>query len=119
MTRFHPGPPAPAGDQDRKVRPWLANPGENCAIAAATQQPTQFSLHVPDDVVADLRERLARTRFPDQVPGALWAYGTDVNYMCELVAYWRAGFDWRAQEAQLNAFPQHTVPLHGIDLHFL
>jgi microsomal epoxide hydrolase len=39
--------------------------------------------------------------------------------MRELVAYWRGGFDWRAQEARLNAFPQYTVPLHGIDLHFL
>ena len=86
---------------------------------AATQQPTPFTLHVPEDAVTDLRERLARTRFPDQAPGAPWAYGTDVNYMRELVAYWRGDFDWRAQEARLNAFPQYTVPLHGIDLHYL
>ena len=74
-----------------------------------------FSLHVPDAAIADLRERLARTRFPDQAPGAPWAYGTDVDYLRELVAYWRDGFDWRAQEARLNAFPQYKVPLHGID----
>src|SRR5690606_11276208 len=45
--------------------------------------------------------------------------GTDVGYLRELVAYWHTGFDWRAQEALLNAFPQFTVPLHGIDVHFL
>src|SRR5689334_2366475 len=84
-----------------------------------TQRPEPFTLRVPDEAIADLRERLARTRFPDQAPGAPWAYGTDVGYMRELVDYWRDGFDWRAQEARLNAFPQYRVPLHGIDLHFL
>ena len=78
-----------------------------------------FRLHVPDAAIADLRARLARTRFPDQVPGTSWAYGTDVDYLRELVGYWRDDFDWRAQEALLNAFPQRKLPLHGIDLHFL
>ncbi len=58
-----------------------------------------FEVSIPQERLDDLRERLARTRFPDQAPGAPWAYGTDVDYMRELVAYWRAGFDWRAQEA--------------------
>ena len=78
-----------------------------------------FRLHVPDAAIADLRERLARTRFPDQAPDAPWAYGTDVGYLRTLVEYWRDRFDWRAQEARLNAFPQFKVPLHGIDVHFL
>ena len=78
-----------------------------------------FQLHVPDRDIDDLRERLARTRFPDRPPGGSWAYGTDVAYMEELVAYWRTHFSWRAQEARLNAFPQFKVPLHGIDVHFL
>jgi len=81
--------------------------------------PTQFSLHVPDADIADLRERLARTRFPDQAPDAPWAYGTDVGYLRELVAYWQRDFDWRAQEARLNAFSQYKVPLDGIEVHFL
>ena len=68
--------------------------------------PTPFTLHVPDADLADLRERLARTRLPDQAPGAPWAYGSDLDYMRGLLAYWRDGFDWRAQEAALNAFPQ-------------
>ena len=78
-----------------------------------------FQLHVGDDAIDDLRERLARTRFPDQAPGEPWADGTDVAYLRELVEYWRTRFDWRAQEAALNAFPQFKVALHGIDLHFL
>ena len=78
-----------------------------------------FALHVADDAIADLRARLARTRFPDQAPGAPWANGSDVAYMQELVSYWRTDFDWRAQEARLNALPQYKSPLHGIDVHFL
>ena len=78
-----------------------------------------FRLHVAHSAIDDLRERLARTRFPDQPSGAPWAHGTDVAYLKQLVAYWQSGFDWRAQEARLNALPQFKVPLHGIDLHFM
>jgi len=83
----------------------------------ASAQP--FRLHIPDASIADLRGRLERTRFPDQAPGDPWAYGTGVGYLKQLVEYWRDGFDWRAQEARLNAFPQFTMSLHGIDVHFL
>jgi pimeloyl-ACP methyl ester carboxylesterase len=82
-------------------------------------QPQPFTLAVPDAAIADLRERLARTRFPDQTPGPAWAYGTDVAWLREFIAYWRDRFDWRAAEARLNAFPQYKVRLHDIDLHFL
>ncbi len=81
--------------------------------------PQAFHLHVEDSAIDDLRQRLARTRFPDQAPGEPWAYGTQVAYIEQLVAYWRDSFDWRAQEARLNAFRQFKVPLHGIDLHYL
>ncbi|HEY0418900.1 MAG TPA: epoxide hydrolase [Acetobacteraceae bacterium] len=81
--------------------------------------PAPFRLSVPESAITDLRERLARTRYPDQAPDAPWAFGTDVGYLRGLVEYWRDGFDWRAQEALLNGFPQFTVPLHGIDLHYL
>jgi microsomal epoxide hydrolase len=99
--------------------------GERHQIAATTEdnamsaQPEDFALRVPESAIADLRERLARTRFPDQAPGEPWAYGTNVDYLRGLVEYWRTAFDWRAQEARLNAFPQFKVPLHDIDVHFL
>jgi hypothetical protein len=82
-------------------------------------KPTPFTLRIPDADIADLRDRLARTRFPDSAPGEPWAYGTDVAYLRGLVEYWRDGFDWRAEEAALNAFPQFSVPIDGIDLHYL
>ena len=78
-----------------------------------------FRLDVPDAVLADLRERLGRARWPDEPPGAGWRYGTSLAYLRELVAYWRDRYDWRAHEARLNAFRQFTVPLAGIDLHFI
>lgn len=81
--------------------------------------PVPFVLRVPDDAIADLQARLARTRFPDQAPGEPWAFGTDLDFMRRLVAHWRDAFDWRAQEARLNAFPQFRVALSGIDLHYL
>jgi microsomal epoxide hydrolase len=80
---------------------------------------TPFELQVPDEALRDLHARLARTRFPDEPPLAPWSTGTSVGYMRELVAYWRERFDWRAQEARLNAFRQFTVPIAGIELHFI
>ena len=56
-------------------------------------QPRPFTLKVSDEAVADLRERLARTRYPDQAPGEPWAYGTDVGYLQRLVGYWHTAFD--------------------------
>jgi microsomal epoxide hydrolase len=82
-------------------------------------RPEPFALNVPDTAIADLRERLARTRLPDQAPGEPWAYGTSVEYMRGLAEYWRTKFDWRAQEGRLNAFPQYKTALHDIDVHFL
>lgn len=78
-----------------------------------------FTYHVPDGEIADLKARLALTRLPDQAPDAPWTYGTDLGYLRGLLDYWRDGFDWRAQEARLNAFPQVMVPVAGIDLHAL
>ncbi len=80
---------------------------------------TPFSYHVPESEITDLKARLALTRLPDQAPDAPWAYGTDVGYLRDLLAYWRDGFDWRAQESALNAFPQIMVPVAGIDIHAL
>ena len=81
--------------------------------------PAPFTLAIPEADLADLKARLARTRFPDEAPGAPWAYGTSLAYMRELIPYWRDAFDWRAQETALNAFPQYRVRLHDIDLHYL
>jgi microsomal epoxide hydrolase len=78
-----------------------------------------FEIRVPDAVLDDLRERLARTRWPDQIPGSGWDYGTDLAYLKELCAYWRHGFDWRAQEARLNRFDHFRTGIDGQPLHFV
>jgi pimeloyl-ACP methyl ester carboxylesterase len=78
-----------------------------------------FRISIPQDAISDLHERLARTRWPDEPPLAPWSTGTSLGYAQDLCAYWREGFDWRAWEAKLNAFPQFTTSLHGIELHFV
>ncbi len=82
--------------------------------------PTPFQVRVDDDVLTDLADRLARVRWPDEPPAIEpWQVGTDLAYLQQLTAYWRSGFDWRAQEALLNQFPQFRVRLADIDLHYL
>ncbi|HSN32998.1 MAG TPA: epoxide hydrolase [Ideonella sp.] len=84
--------------------------------------PQSFTLHASDADLADLHERLARTRYPDRAPGEAWVWGTDPDWLRELVAYWRERFDWRAQEARLNAWPNFRVRMaafDGLPLHFL
>ena len=82
-------------------------------------QPRPFRIAYPDAQIADLQDRIARTRWPETPPGDPWAAGASTPYMQELAEYWRTGFDWRAWEAKLNAFPQFKVPLAGIDLHYI
>ena len=82
-------------------------------------KPRPFTLHVPDADMADLKDRLSRTRWPDEPPLDPWTTGTSLAYAKELSEYWRTTFDWRAWETKLNGFRQFTVPIRGIDLHFI
>lgn len=81
--------------------------------------PRPFRLDIPEDAIADLHARLERTRWPDEPPQDAWSTGTSVEYLKDLLRYWRTGFDWRAWEAKLNAFPQCMAEIDGVDLHFL
>lgn len=78
-----------------------------------------FKINVPDAVLRDLKERLARTRWPDQLQNVGWDYGTDPAYLKPLVEYWRDRFDWRAQEKKLNEFDQFTTVIDGVRIHFI
>ena len=84
-----------------------------------TSTPKPFTLHVPDAEIAELRQRLARTRWPDEPPGEPWSTGTSLSHMKGLADYWQTGFDWRAWEGKLNGFRQFTATVGGIDLHFI
>jgi len=82
-------------------------------------RPEPFTLHIEQSKLDDLRERLVRTRWPDLPSDTGWSYGTELTFMKRLVSHWSTKFDWRAQEAKLNQFPQFTVKIGDIDLHYL
>lgn len=90
---------------------------ENAAEDPEAVRP--FTIDVPDEVLVDLRERLVRTRLPDDLPGTAWDYGTDREYLEELLAYWRDEFDWRSQEWLLNGFDHFKTDIDGLDVHFI
>ena len=77
-----------------------------------------FRCEVPDAVLADLKDRLARTRWPDQLPDAGWDYGTEKTFLQSLCEHWLDHFDWRAAEARFNAFPQFLTKIDDEQLHF-
>src|SRR6266480_3511325 len=80
---------------------------------------TPFTIAVADGVLDDLRQRLARTRWPDQMPGTEWVYGTDLATLQDLCSYWADGYDWRTAEAELNQWPQFETDVDGLHLHFI
>ena len=81
--------------------------------------PEPYRIHVPDDVLKDLKARLRNTRWPDQIEGTGWEYGTDTEYLKTLAAYWARDFDWRAQERKLNTFHNYRVSIDGLRIHFI
>lgn len=78
-----------------------------------------FRIDVAQADLDDLADRLARTRFPAALPGDDWDTGVPVAYLRELVTYWGESYDWRAQEAELNALPQFTTTIDGQQIHFV
>jgi microsomal epoxide hydrolase len=77
-----------------------------------------FSINVPQSTLADLKARLANTRWPEPIPGVGWDYGADVAYIRELCDYWRTAYDWRKHEAALNQYSQFLCEVDGVDFHF-
>jgi pimeloyl-ACP methyl ester carboxylesterase len=78
-----------------------------------------YRIAVPQADLDDLRERLHRTRWPDELPNLGWTRGVPLGYLKELAAYWADGYDWRKQEARLNQYPQFTTTIDGANVHFL
>jgi epoxide hydrolase len=79
----------------------------------------RFEIRVDDSVLDDLRDRLALTRLPDQIEGTGWEYGIPVDYVRELVEYWRDMYDWRAQETRLNELAHFRTSIDGQSIHFI
>src|SRR6266446_10900739 len=82
-----------------------------------TKEP--FAVAVPEDTLVDLRERLARTRWPDEIGNDNWQYGTNLAYLKELVTYWRTAYDWRQHERTMNTFHHYRVAIAGQPIHFI
>lgn len=80
---------------------------------------TPYEINIPQAVLDDLQQRLRNTRWPDEVTGSDWQYGTSLAYLQQLVTYWRDEFDWRAQEATLNQFANYRVDVNGFGLHVI
>ncbi len=86
---------------------------------ASVNEIQPFRIDVPQVDLDDLRDRLARTRWPDEVAGVGWSRGVPVEYLKSLADYWRGVYDWRGQEARLNQLPQYTTAIYGTNVHFL
>jgi epoxide hydrolase len=78
-----------------------------------------FRMEVPQSDLDDLHDRLARTRWPDELPGVGDEYGVSLGYVRDLAEYWRTGYDWRSWEARFNRYPQFTTTIDGQTIHFL
>jgi epoxide hydrolase len=76
-----------------------------------------YRVAVPDEAIADLRDRLARTRWPADPAGLGWDRGVPQEHVRALAERWRDGYDWRAWEARLNAWPQVVTEIAGTTLH--
>jgi len=86
---------------------------------AAGTDVTPYRVEIPQADLDDLADRLARVRWPDELPGVGWSYGVPLAKVRELVDYWRDGYDWRAQEARINEHPQFVTTIDGERVHFL
>ncbi len=98
------------------VRYMTSNDTTRTAPDAGTRP---YRISVPQADIDDLRQRLARTRWASDLPGTGWERGVPTAYLRELAGYWASGYDWRAQEAALNAYPQFITTIDGADVHFL
>jgi epoxide hydrolase len=78
-----------------------------------------FKIDIPQSALDDLKQRIAATRWPDEMPGVGWSRGVPLAYLKELAEYWRTRYDWRSAEARLNEFPQFITEIDGANVHFM
>jgi len=84
-----------------------------------TMSVEPFPLPYSEAAVEDLRSRLARTRWPDEIPGSSWDYGFDLGYLRQLCDYWKDRFDWKAELATMSAFHHYRCTVDGVGIHFI
>jgi pimeloyl-ACP methyl ester carboxylesterase len=89
------------------------------ATAAGSEAIRPFRVHVPDDQLADLRQRIKATRWPDRETASDQSQGAQLEKLQQLAQYWGTSYDWRRAEAKLNALPQFVTEIDGVDIHFI
>ena len=80
---------------------------------------TEFTCHVPQAAIDDLKFRIAQTRWTDEIIDSGWKYGANLNYIKELADYWLNKFDWRKVEDEVNLYPNYIAEIDGVKIHFL
>jgi len=113
------GDPLDLSQQFKNNRDVITSTMNNQAESFANNSITPFQISISDEDLEDLQLRLSLTRLPDQLNNISWEYGTDLNYMRELIGYWQDGFDWREQERQLNQFDQFKTVVDDLNMHFI
>jgi pimeloyl-ACP methyl ester carboxylesterase len=86
-------------------------------LGMTTAEP--FRIDIPQADLDDLKSRLARTRWPEQLGNVGWSYGVEREYLRDLVDHWQNGYDWREHEARLNKIPQFTTTIDAQNIHYL
>lgn len=113
------GDPLDLSQQFINNRDAITSTMNSQADSLANNSITPFQISISDEDLEDLQLRLSLTRLPDQLNNISWEYGTDLNYMRELIGYWQDGFDWREQERQLNQFDQFKTVVSDLNMHFI
>jgi pimeloyl-ACP methyl ester carboxylesterase len=96
----------------------MSHPG-TATVQHPSTQISPFRIEIPQAALDDLRDRLARAQWPDELPGVGDSYGQPGSRIRALARYWLEDFDWRATEARLNSYPQFTTEIDGEHIHFL
>lgn len=94
------------------IKAGQAAPKDNPAIRP-------FKVNVPEADLVDLKSRLSKARYVDHIEGTHFNYGFNSNFLKKVVTYWQTKYDWKKEEAKLNAVPQFVTQIEGIDVHFL
>src|ERR1700755_1197655 len=123
MTRVRTGGWYGRDGQTRRAR-LLASSTEESSMSVTSEKPgattvRPFRVEFPDEALDDLRRRIAATRLPSKELVADRSQGVQLATIQELARYWAADYDWRAWEARLNALPQFTIEIDGVDIHFI
>ena len=119
LRGFAYAPPLPEVAGDDEAVSAAALSGARPGVVVTDPDIRPYEVAVAQSDLDDLKDRLVRTKWPDELDGADWDYGVPLDYVKDLVSYWIDEFDWRAHEAQVNAHPQYVTSIDDETVHFI